>query len=72
MSQQEKEEKQWGGARPGAGRPSGRTKTALCVSVNETIFNRAIRRWRRKKTSPLIENLLDLYGSKRISLEAHP
>src|SRR5207248_9913826 len=70
MMQEEKEQKKrgWGGRRENAGRKPGRTKTTLSVSVNETIFARAIKRW-RKKTSPLVENLLDLYGSKHISLE---
>jgi len=68
MSQQErKKNKGWGGARSGAGRPPGRTKTTVCVSVNETVFQRAIRRWKRK-TSRLVEKLLDLYGSRHISL----
>ena len=72
MSQQEKTEKiGWGGARKGAGRPPGRTKTTLCVSVNETVFHRAIRRWKRG-TSRLVEKLLDLYGAKHISLETNP
>jgi hypothetical protein len=68
--QEEKDKKNpgWGGSRKNSGRKPGRTKTTLCVSVNETVFTRAIKRW-RKKTSPLVENLLDLYGSKHISLE---
>ena len=58
----------WGGARVGAGRQPGRTKKTICVSVNETIFNRAIKRW-KKNASPLIEILLDLYASRRVSLK---
>jgi hypothetical protein len=69
MSQQEKEKKQWGGARPGAGRPPGRTKKTISVSVNANVLKRAITRW-REETSRLVEKLLDLYGSKRVSLEA--
>ena len=69
MSQQKKERKRWGGARRGAGRPPGRTKTTICVSVNETVLMRAIRRWKRE-TSRLVEKLLDLYGSNTVKLEA--
>jgi len=60
-----------GGARLGAGRKPGRTKTAICVSVNETVLDRALRRW-RDKTSRLVEKLLYLYAAKRVSLEDHP
>lgn len=69
MSQQEKEKKQWGGARQGAGRPPGRTKKTICISVNETVLKRAIKRW-RKETSRLVEKLLDLYGTNSVELEA--
>jgi hypothetical protein len=49
-------------------RPPGRTKTAICVSVNETILDKALKRW-RDKTSRLVEKLLDLYAANRIPLE---
>ena len=69
MSRQEKaKNKGWGGAREGAGRPSGRTKRTICVSVNETVLMRAIKRWKRE-TSRLVEKLLDLYGSNTVKLE---
>jgi hypothetical protein len=68
MSQQEKERKGWGGARQGAGRPPGRTKRTICVSVNETVLMRAIKRWKRE-TSRLVEKLLDLYASNTVKLE---
>ncbi|HEX7516013.1 MAG TPA: hypothetical protein VF345_01865 [Chthoniobacterales bacterium] len=69
MSQQEKEKKQWGGARMGAGRPPGRTKKTICISVNESVLRRAVKRW-QKETSRLVEKLLDLYASNGVELEA--
>jgi hypothetical protein len=61
-----------GGARPGAGRPQGRTKIKVSVSVNETVVNRACERW-GDKLSRLVEKLLDLYASDNVALEAqHP
>jgi hypothetical protein len=64
-----------GGSRPGAGRPAtGETKVKLCVSVNEGILGRAKRKWRgrlkKRKTSHLMEKLLDLYATNAVSLEA--
>jgi hypothetical protein len=55
-----------GGARPGAGRPSGCTKIKLSVTVDGRVFERASRRW-KKKTSPLIEMLLDRFASRGAS-----
>ena len=63
MSIEKKEKKSnHGGWRPGAGRPVGRKKIKLSVSVDGKIFKRASRRW-RKKTSQLIEMLLDRFAS---------
>jgi hypothetical protein len=50
----------WGGARPGAGRPEGRTKTKICVSVNEGVWQSALSQW-NGKASRLVENLLLTY-----------
>jgi hypothetical protein len=56
------------GARPGAGRPLGRTKKTISVSVNGSVLTRAIKRW-KKETSRVVEKLLDLYASNIIELE---
>lgn len=50
----------WGGRRKGAGRPTGRTKAKICVSVNEAVWQSALSLW-RGKASPLVENLLSAY-----------
>jgi hypothetical protein len=50
----------WGGIRKGAGRPSGRTKAKICVSVNEAVWQSALDLW-RGKGSPLVEKLLLAY-----------
>lgn len=45
----------------GAGRPeTGVTKAKICVSVNEAVWQSALRLW-RGKGSPLVENLLSAY-----------
>jgi len=63
-----------GGKRAGAGHPeSGVTKVKLSVSVNQSVFNRASRRWRKEAKKPmasrLVEKLLDLYAKHGVSLE---
>jgi len=51
----------WGGARKRAGHPkTGVTKTKICVSVNEAVWQSALLLW-RGKGSPLVENLLSAY-----------
>jgi hypothetical protein len=66
----------WGGAREGAGRPAGRTKKKICVSVNESVWQSALRLW-RGKGSPLVEKLLTAYvenaddNKQRLPLEAY-
>jgi len=46
-----------GGVRPGAGRPPGKTKIKICVSVNKAIWQSALSLW-RGKGSPLVGKLL--------------
>lgn len=50
-----------GGAREGAGRKPGRTKTAISVSVDSFVLTKALGKW-EGKTSPLIEKLLRDYA----------
>jgi hypothetical protein len=50
-----------GGARPGAGRHAGQTKTKFSISVDTKILNRAVKKW-GGKSSPLIEKLLQDYS----------
>jgi len=50
-----------GGARPGAGRPSGQTKEKISVSVDSVVLQRCLEKW-GGKTSPLIEKLLREYA----------
>lgn len=49
-----------GGARAGAGRPSGQTKTKISVSVDNEVLAKALRKW-KGKSSPLVEKLLRDY-----------
>ena len=51
-----------GGARPGAGRPSGRTKIKTSVSIDGTTLRAALAKW-DGKLSPLVEKLLREYLS---------
>jgi hypothetical protein len=60
MSKKKAKKHRWGGARKGAGRPEGKTKVKKCVSVNEAVWQSALRLW-RGKGSPLVENLLSAY-----------
>jgi hypothetical protein len=46
-----------GGKRPGAGRPKGRTKMKICVSVNAENWKTALARW-RKNGSRLVDELI--------------
>ena len=57
MSKVKTKKKQWGGARKGAGRPEGETKTKICVSVNSENWHAALSRW-KKKGSWLVDLLL--------------
>jgi len=49
-----------GGAREGAGRPTGQTKEKLSISVDAVVLDKALKKW-GGKTSPLIEKLLQNY-----------
>ena len=49
-----------GGAREGAGRPEGRTKRKISVSVDGKTLDAALEKW-GGKTSPLVEKLLRDY-----------
>jgi hypothetical protein len=49
-----------GGARPGAGRPKGQTKTKVTVSIDSDVLKRASEKW-EGKLSPLMEKLLRSY-----------
>ena len=49
-----------GGAREGAGRPKGITKTKISVSVDASTLKKALTKW-EGPTSPLIEKLLQNY-----------
>lgn len=49
-----------GGARTGAGRPAGQTKTKTSVSVDEQTLSAALEKW-GGKLSPLVEKLLRSY-----------
>jgi hypothetical protein len=60
MPKKKTNEKQWGGRRNGAGRPEGKTKTKICVSVNQAVWQSALNLW-RGKGSPLVETLLSAY-----------
>ena len=49
-----------GGARPGAGRPAGKTKIKTSVSIDGQILRSALSKW-NGKLSPLVEKLLREY-----------
>ena len=49
-----------GGAREGAGRPEGITKTKTSVSVDTEVLDTALAKW-GGKLSPLVEKLLRDY-----------
>ena len=49
-----------GGARNGAGRPEGVTKTKTSVSVDSDVLEKALAKW-GGKLSPLVEKLLRDY-----------
>lgn len=50
-----------GGARPGAGRPEGQTKSKVSVSVDSETLETALAKW-GGKLSPLVEKLLRSYS----------
>jgi len=50
-----------GGARPGAGRPEGQTKSKVSVSVDAATLETALAKW-GGKLSPLVEKLLRDYA----------
>lgn len=59
---------QWGGRRAGAGHPeSGVTKAKICVSVNESNWKTALKRWRGSKSS-LIDDLLNRHVMNEVKL----
>lgn len=49
-----------GGARAGAGRPEGITKSKTSISVDQDVLNAALEKW-GGKLSPLMEKLLRDY-----------
>jgi hypothetical protein len=49
-----------GGARPGAGRPEGQTKSKVSISVDSETLEKALGKW-GGKLSPLVEKLLRSY-----------
>jgi hypothetical protein len=51
-----------GGPREGAGRHPGQTKEKISVSVDAQVLRKALDKW-GKKTSPLVEKLLQDYAS---------
>lgn len=55
-------ESKTGGARPGAGRPAGQTKSKVSVSVDSETLNLALEKW-GGNLSPLVEKLLRSYLS---------
>lgn len=63
MSQAHKQSAR-GGSRLGAGRPKGRSKTKICVSVNQTIWQSAVSIW-NGSASHLVEKSLSEYVAKR-------
>jgi hypothetical protein len=70
MPKKKKNDKKWGGRRKGAGRPEGKPKAKICVSVNEAVWQSALTLW-RGKGSPLVEKLLSAYvGNAGINQQA--
>jgi hypothetical protein len=63
MSNEKTNEQRWGGFRHGAGRKPGITKAKRCVSVDETIWIKAVEIW-KGKASRLVELLLTDYVKK--------
>jgi hypothetical protein len=55
--QNEEKSPAWGGPRVGAGRPKGRSKAKVCISVSAAIWRAALSSW-NGKASRLVENLL--------------
>lgn len=53
-----------GGAREGAGRPKGRTKRKISVSIDEETLEAALTKWGGSKTSQLMNSLLEEYVKK--------
>jgi hypothetical protein len=60
-SKKQRKKQPWGGRRDGAGRPvTGFAKKKKCISVNEAVWQSALRLW-RGHASPLVEKLLLAY-----------
>jgi hypothetical protein len=55
----------WGGKRAGAGRPRGRKKKKICVSVNETNWYAALSKW-TDKPSWLVDKLIFRFVSNEV------
>lgn len=55
-----------GGTRPGAGRPEGKTKEKISVSVDSEVLQKALSGW-KGKTSQLVEMLLSSYALSKTS-----
>lgn len=53
-----------GGARQGAGRPEGKTKQKISVSVDSKLLEESLEMW-KGKTSQLVEQLLKDYTSSK-------
>ncbi|HEY5041154.1 MAG TPA: hypothetical protein VIK53_04055 [Verrucomicrobiae bacterium] len=62
--------KQWGGARKGAGRPEGKTKEKICVSVNRANWQTAISRWNDKQSRLVDWLVLRYIDGNTASIEA--
>jgi hypothetical protein len=61
MSNEKRKKFDWGGKRPGAGRPEGSgEKVKISVSVNEKNWQAARARW-KDKASHLVDNLVLAY-----------
>jgi hypothetical protein len=70
MSKQKMNKKQWGGARKGAGRPAGKTKEKICVSVNSANWQTAISRWNDKQSRLVDWLVLRYIGDGAARMEA--
>jgi hypothetical protein len=58
----------WGGARKRAGHPkTGITKTKICISVTERIWDAALNRW-NGKGSQLVDRLLARFVARKATI----